>query len=121
MKYFEHYGGNVIEKTCENYRVAMPYYHEKKIRTNERFGELFNISQLNFDVKPAKRIMIEKSIITPREYECLGLLARGCTMKTAAKKLAISPRTVEQHLRNIKEKLGLRTKNQLVEAWYEIV
>ena len=57
-------------------------------------------------------------MITGREKECMSLIAQGYTMKNAAKKLCISHRTVEQHLRNVKDKLGLNTKNQLVEAWH---
>lgn len=56
--------------------------------------------------------------LTQREIECLNLVAHGSTMKMIARKLDISPRTVEQHLRNIKEKFEVNTKSQLVELWY---
>lgn len=56
--------------------------------------------------------------VTKREFECLESLSKGFTMKLTAKQLDISPRTVESHIRNLKEKLGMHTKNQLLEFWY---
>ncbi len=119
VKYFEHRAYEMIERTCKDSRIIMPYYLEKRVRNDEKFGALFNISKLNFDINPSKPIIFDKMIITPREHECLELIAHGYTMKNAAKRLEISHRTVEQHLRNIKEKLGVSTKNQLVEVWHE--
>lgn len=60
------------------------------------------------------------NMLTQREIECLSYIAHGFTMKMIAKKLNISPRTVEQHLRNLKEKFELNTKGQLVELWYRL-
>lgn len=57
--------------------------------------------------------------ITDRELNCLALIAKGYTMKAVALRLEISPRTVEMHLQNIKEKFGFSTKNQLVSLWHE--
>jgi DNA-binding CsgD family transcriptional regulator len=57
-------------------------------------------------------------LITSRELECLSLTAQGYTMKYTARKLEISPRTVELHLRNIKDRYGLTSKNQLVKLWH---
>ncbi len=56
--------------------------------------------------------------LTTREYQCLALLAKGYTMKMIALEYSISPRTVEQHIRNIKEKTDLRTKQELLRAWH---
>ncbi len=74
----------------------------------------FDFLQGNF-----QSISDKSTLMTHRERECLTLIAQGYTMKTAAKKLDISHRTVEQHLRNIKDKLGLQTKSQLVEIWHK--
>jgi len=48
----------------------------------------------------------ELIVLTRREYECLQLIARGNTNKTAARKLGISDRTVECHLDKVKVKLS---------------
>jgi DNA-binding CsgD family transcriptional regulator len=53
--------------------------------------------------------------LSPRESICLNLLSTGKTMKEAAIVMNISPRTVESHLRNIKEKTGYRYKSELLQ------
>ncbi len=53
--------------------------------------------------------------LTPRETEILVLLVRGMANKDVARELALSPRTVETHRKNIYTKLGVRTPYGLVE------
>ncbi|HAT8759615.1 TPA: hypothetical protein JBA34_16440 [Legionella pneumophila] len=53
-------------------------------------------------------------ILTPREYNTLLLLSEGYTDKQTAKKLGISPRTVEAHINNSKQKLGIKTRAELI-------
>lgn len=120
VKYFEHNAGDLIEKNHQNNSIILPYYHEKFIRDNEKFEDIFGVSNLDFSIETVKKYHFEGVLITPREIECLELIAQGFTMKTTAKKLEISPRTVEQHLRNLKDKFGLNTKGQLVEIWHEM-
>lgn len=62
---------------------------------------------------------VEMIDVTKRELNCLALIAKGYTMKGVALRLNISPRTVETHLRNLKEKFGFSSKNQLVSLWYD--
>jgi DNA-binding CsgD family transcriptional regulator len=49
-----------------------------------------------------------------REREILDLLADGATDEQIATKLAVSPATVQTHVRNAKAKLGARTRAQAV-------
>lgn len=58
--------------------------------------------------------------LTPREHECLMTLAQGYTRKGIGRKLDISLKTVEFHLNNIKEKLGVSDRNMLVEAYWDV-
>jgi PAS domain S-box-containing protein len=51
---------------------------------------------------------------TVREREVLTLLAGGATDGQIAHKLALSPATVQTHVRNAKAKLGARTRAQAV-------
>ena len=51
--------------------------------------------------------------LTPREREVLQLVAEGKTTKVIAFKLGLSEKTVEQHRRQIMNKLGLRSVAQL--------
>lgn len=59
--------------------------------------------------------------ITPRELECLSLLAKGNTGKEAANSLEISPRTVEGHINNIRSKLGFLCKSDIIKLYREQV
>ena len=52
--------------------------------------------------------------LTPRETEVLQLIAQGYTNRQIAEQLTISVRTVETHRANLMDKLGLRSRVELV-------
>ncbi len=52
---------------------------------------------------------------TRREAECMILLLRGKTINGVANVLNLSPRTVEYYIKNMKAKVGCRTKFELVD------
>ena len=52
---------------------------------------------------------------TRREAECIYHLAQGKTMRMTANDLQLSVRTVEFYVKNMKLKVGVRTKNQLID------
>ncbi len=52
--------------------------------------------------------------LTPREVEVLGLIALGHTSVEIARKLSVSPRTIETHRAHIHKKLALDTRAELV-------
>ncbi len=52
--------------------------------------------------------------VSAREYECLLLLAEGKAIKEIASDLNISPRTVEEHIINAKNKTDCSTRKQLI-------
>lgn len=52
--------------------------------------------------------------LTQREVEVLGLIALGHTSVEIARKLNVSPRTIETHRAHIHKKLGLGTRAELV-------
>lgn len=51
---------------------------------------------------------------TAREQEILDLLAQGLRTKEIAARLCISPQTVQTHVRNIYEKLHVRSRVEAV-------
>jgi DNA-binding NarL/FixJ family response regulator len=53
----------------------------------------------------------ELDILTEREREVLGMLARGLTNKEIAESLFISSNTVKRHLKAVFEKLGIHTRS----------
>lgn len=52
--------------------------------------------------------------LSEREREVLGLIAKGFSNKEIAEQLIISVKTVESHKSNVMEKLGLKTRPELV-------
>jgi DNA-binding NarL/FixJ family response regulator len=58
----------------------------------------------------AEEIMLnlDQMKITRRDQEVLNLLVQGCSNKEIAAQLAISPRTVKQHLRTLFLRAGIK-------------
>ena len=50
------------------------------------------------------------AFLTPREVECLGLLAAGLDTVEMARRLGVSPATVRSHVQSVLTKLGVRTR-----------
>jgi pimeloyl-ACP methyl ester carboxylesterase/DNA-binding CsgD family transcriptional regulator len=55
-----------------------------------------------------------RSALTPRQLEVLREVAQGLTDKQIARKLSLSPRTVEMHVANALAALGCRTRAEAV-------
>ena len=55
--------------------------------------------------------------LSRREHEVASLVAEGLTNRAIADRLFIAERTVDGHLENIREKLGVKSRAQ-VAAWY---
>ena len=74
--------------------------------------EAFSVSDADMpDVMTAK---ISLDVLTDREREVMATLVRGHTNKEIAEKLGISVKTVETHRAHISEKLGCRTRAEIV-------
>lgn len=54
--------------------------------------------------------------LSPRQLECLRIIAAPMTAKEAAATLGVSPKTVETHLRDAVLRLGLRDTREAVRA-----
>jgi DNA-binding CsgD family transcriptional regulator len=55
---------------------------------------------------------------TKREAECMVWLLKGKTINSVATILKLSPRTVEYYIKNMKAKIGCRTKFELIDLVY---
>lgn len=53
--------------------------------------------------------------ISLREFECIRFMLTGLTAKEMGEEMSISKRTVENHLENIKRKLGCRKKSEIIQ------
>jgi DNA-binding CsgD family transcriptional regulator len=58
-------------------------------------------------------LLLKAYALTPREQEVTQLTLRGATAVQAARRLAISPHTVNDHLKSIFDKTGARTRGGL--------
>ena len=70
--------------------------------------------QLRVQVQEADDAAGDEFHVTPREREVLDLISMGDSTKEIARKLGISPKTVEFHRANLLRKYGARTSSQLV-------
>jgi two-component system, NarL family, response regulator NreC len=69
---------------------------------------------LQDDAEKPKAPRDEAESLTPRETEVLRLIVQGHTNRQIGEQLNISVRTAESHRANLSDKLGLRTRVELV-------
>jgi DNA-binding CsgD family transcriptional regulator len=70
------------------------------------------------EMAPNNDLLQTKHLLSSREHECLKLLAHGKTVKSIANCLGLSPRTVEDYLVRIKNKIGFNNKSQLADFYW---
>lgn len=61
----------------------------------------------------------ELESLTPREREVVTLIARGFKYREVADELGISQKTLESHMRNIFEKLGVASRSEVTRLAFE--
>ena len=98
---------------------TMPFAYILKPYNNNQLKATINLAILNFkkDFEPIeeKPENTERlNLLTNREKEILVVLSTGKISKEIADLLNISTNTVEQHKKNIKKKLELKTIGELV-------
>ncbi len=67
-----------------------------------------------------RRSTLVQSTLSERELDCAKYLLMGKPMREIAEQLLISPRTVETHVENIKNKLGCNKKSEVISKLFEI-
>jgi len=63
---------------------------------------------------PGARAKRDKTALTPRELEVGALVSRGLTNRQIAERLVLSERTVDSHLERIRNRLGVRSRAEIV-------
>ena len=79
----------------------------------EDFLSFIQTKKIKFEINS------QNVVFSKREYECLTCIAKGRTVKEAANILNISPKTVETHLYNAKNKTNCYTKSNLVDLFWD--
>lgn len=97
---------NILDETEE---VVDPE-HELKVAQLRRY-----YSQ-TYEIGPA----FPGLYLTQREAECVWQLSMGKTLRQTGDALQLSPRTVEYYVRRIREKLGCKTKSDVMQLLHRI-
>jgi len=114
--YLTAYSDNHVITLAEK---TMPFAYILKPYNNNQLKVTINLAILNFkkDFKPIEESSenTEKlNLLTNREKEILIVLSTGKITREIGALLGISDNTVEQHKKNIKKKLDLKTIGDLV-------
>ena len=64
----------------------------------------------------ALQLESQHSLLSMREMQCGKLLLKGYSIKMIGQELKLSPRTIEGYIFNIKQKLKVFTKGELIKA-----
>lgn len=62
-------------------------------------------------------VLHDPATLSPKERAVAALYSKGFSATHVASKLFISTRTVEVHVRHIYEKLGVRSRDELIERF----
>lgn len=125
---------NTINKYLSNFQLLEKFIQNFKSANKDLFTRLYasrviaddwlentlKFESINYIDKYSFLAELYKYQFTPREIECLPLLIKGYTSKQIAEFLHISYRTVEDYVNNIKDKMNVTTKNELVSLLTEL-
>jgi DNA-binding NarL/FixJ family response regulator len=70
-------------------------------------------AQMNHDGATESATKDPISLLTDREFEIFQLIGKGYEVREISEALGVSPKTVETHRTNIKEKLNLKNARQV--------
>lgn len=99
---------------------AQKHFLDSEIHLEKKEDSLSYRSDTMFDTPFFWLENQKKAIkISKQQHLCLKYLAHGFTSKGVAQKLNLSYRTIEKHLENIKQKLGLYDRNQLIDLYLD--
>lgn len=113
MQYFKEKAAHLL--TIKNREILIAT--ELKIHNTNTAEEQQFINEFTKKIKHS-RVPVMCGF-TPREIECVQHVITGKSAKETAQLLNLSPRTVEQHLSNIKRKAGCKKTSQLLKMIFD--
>lgn len=75
--------------------------------------------QTSRDAARVRRIQANLALLTNRENEVLDRVKRGQNSKQIARELGLSRKTIDAHMTNIREKMGVNSTSQLILRLHE--
>ena len=105
------------DSSPEEFLNALQAIENNKIYLPQKFSHLYEELQELANTSPSKisgELHDPLSILSKREREVFYLLANGLPNRIIAKKLFISPRTVETHRARVIKKLGFASTADLI-------
>jgi len=116
--YFKEVAGSLIQE-AEQQKFLLPGSSpelSKKVYQEEVWKK-----QAFFKKTKCRRFYFgdQKNYLTRREAECIALLINKKSIKEIASALQISPRTAESHLENVKLKLGVTKKKEVIDQVFK--
>lgn len=123
--YFKEHGADLIKDSEKNSFIWLNNYPKycdtvKKLENTLTKEETY-ITDLKNSFKLKKYPLIRsntKVYLTQRELNCLHQLGQGFSCKEIGKVLQLSHRTIESHLQNIKDKLGICSQGELLKIYH---
>ncbi len=111
---------DIKENTAE---YSLGVDNELKIRREKFLHELLDSQSKTIQCKNFNNFIIHKDshqavAISRQQTKCLLLLFEGHSAKEIAKKMELSPRTINNYLEAIKDKLGCRNSKELISIYY---
>lgn len=103
------------DKVLFNIKELVTPFLNKLKKTNLDAGQMDYVnvleSNLNNIISPfVRRLSLNHLKLTPSEIQIANLVKQGMTSKQIAKMFNLSRRTIETHRRNIRDKIGLKSK-----------
>ncbi len=119
--YFKEKAKKLIEKAHEDRFIL----HDAKFSNVSERGIHYPESRPKIIInEPAfKKLYYGSSFtqsLTRREFQCLAALSEGMQIKEISKKLSLQTRTVNFYLENIKDKIGLYSRRELIDFYNEL-
>lgn len=115
--YFAHQATSIINR-CKNHKIIPQSSDIIFLANNNNANTIIPIDRRGFLSQTCGNISFSQKF-TKKELRCIDHLLLGKTANEIARILNLSPRTVEGHLNNLKNKLGCYKKSELIATLFK--